>query len=91
MQHETNRKLLPKKTCFTDPSATACTGTYSDSDGTMLPSVLADKCSSTTCTTLTTDLTVVKDCFTGVLLLFVVAISYLRQIKSVLQYAHRID
>ena len=42
---------------FPDPTAAACTGTYSDSDGTMLPSVLASKCSSTTCTSLTTSVT----------------------------------
>ena len=54
-----------KSIFFTDPSATSCTGTYSATDGTMLPSVLADKCTTTTCDTLTSDLTVVKDCFTG--------------------------
>merc|ERR1712203_390955 len=50
------------KECFKDPTAAACTGTYSDSDGTMLPSVLNSKCSSTTCTTLTTSVTNLESC-----------------------------
>ena len=43
--------------------ASTCTGTYGGS--TALPSVLAVKCDSTTCATLTSDLDVVKECLKG--------------------------
>jgi len=52
--------LEPIKACMADPTASSCTGTYGGS--TALPSVLASKCDSTTCDSLTSDLGVVKEC-----------------------------
>ena len=43
--------------------ASDCTGTYGGSSA--LPTVLASKCDSTTCDTITSDLDVVKECFKG--------------------------
>merc|ERR1711936_1030802 len=55
--------VTPLKECMTDPTASACTTTYSAA--TTLPKVLVGKCDQTTCTTLTTDMTTVKSCLTS--------------------------
>ena len=57
--HRLYTSLNPKRR----PQASDCTDTYGGSS--TLPTVVAAKCDSTTCDTITSDLDVVKECFKG--------------------------